>query len=152
MRSKYPPEPGKPRRAALCSLHHLSGHTTSHNTALSVFFVTIPFLNTAPYRLWLKMSEQQPRNSPSGAEDVKEGLNAPINIKARLLLLSISMSWPGFRFIWLGVHPSCPNQHFRITPSMTPEIYLISHFTFKSGCNLPGRWNVFQDQKEHKAQ
>lgn len=27
------------------------------------------------------MSEQQPRNSPSGAEDVKEGLNAPINIK-----------------------------------------------------------------------
>lgn len=27
------------------------------------------------------MSEQQPRNSPSGAEDVKEDLNAPINIK-----------------------------------------------------------------------
>jgi len=31
------------------------------------------------------MSEQQPRNSPSGAEDVKEDLNAPINIKARFI-------------------------------------------------------------------
>jgi len=97
------------------------------------------------------MAEQETRNSPSlggqgnggiggggGGEDMKEDVNAPINIKVSWCGL-VYFEWSFLLFSFL----------FYCFSSFTYS-YII--YLFMSGRDISRRRNVFQNQEEHQAE